>query len=304
MTYSTVEGGRYGCTLIPSLTTYTGLNLYSKSPKEIRYLSHRLVKKPIFWQFVKTDLIPSLMELSRVYRDKTTDKLIVLGNDENDKVITIPYYTRFSDYYNTTVRKKISNLYPFLKGYSKYHFLTLTVNPNDYQSLHDAYRDLQSIWNKLLTRLRKKYPNIFIVKTVELQKNGYPHLHVLIAGIGYLPRWFVMKTEAMHGKIYKSKYLRGYNHRRALNYILKYITKGSTDDNEWGYVQKVIQWALFSRTFSHSRLSLNTVMTNSNGNTDEPYWYIIGILKIDGIGLTNPIKTRDDYLYETNKGWT
>ena len=135
-----------------------------------------------------------------------------------------------------------------------------------------------------------------------MQKNGYPHLHILIAGIGFLPRSWLLKTKEMGLQFYYSRYLEGYGYKGALNYVLKYILKGSSDDSEWGYVQKVIQWALFSRTYSTSRLSLKPVKNNSNENPDDPCWFILGYIKVGD--LDHEILTRDDYWYEKNREFT
>lgn len=277
-------------------------NIYSLSPKCLRYKAHKLTKKPVFWQYFMKDVYPEIKEYANIYSKQVKDKLIVLGNDENDEVFKIRYITRFSNQYPEMVKKKLKKVYRVFSRYNKFLFMTITVDPKQFTSLNDAYKYLGKLWNKVYTRLRKRYSNISVIKTVEMQKNGYPHLHILIAGIGFLPREWLLKTKEMGFQFFKLEYLNGYDYKGAVNYILKYILKGSTNNNNDAYMQRVIQWALFIRTYSTSRLSLNTMKNNSNEKTQKIHWFILGF--INEYDISDEIKTKSDFLYEKYKGIT
>jgi len=67
--------------------------------------------------------------------------------------------------------KKISNVC----------FLTLTCNPAKYNNSRlTAWLNFEHDYNIFITRLRKKYGECWIMKSVESTKKGYPHIHLLI----------------------------------------------------------------------------------------------------------------------------
>jgi len=276
-------------------------------PKTYTYENEQYIELPYqLFELIKQIVIPILTELSKKYQKRTADKVIVLGNDTTEEIIKIPYYTRFSKNYDRMIKRKFKqNIEPILRNYNSFHFLTMTIDPKQHMSIGEAYNYLRKLVNKLMTRIRKRYPGIFYISTTELQKNGYPHIHILIAGIDWIPNEWIRLTEELkdpHINIIKQQYLHGYNYKGAMNYILKYITKGIKEneiDNTFNYIQKVIQWALFSRSYSTSRipriLNLNTGMNNSNENLDQIVWYVLGIVNYDP--EIEKISTKNDFLY-------
>ncbi len=297
-------------------------NIDSWNSKTIRYFAHYIVNSPLLkpntyfydnieytklpyelFELIKQAVIPILIELAEKYQKRTADKIIVLANDQNDEIIKIQYFTRFSKDYDKMIRKKFQNqIEPILRTYKVFHFLTMTVDPKQHMSIGEAYRFLRKLENKLMTRLRKRFPDIFYIPVVEFQKNGYPHLHILIAGIDWIPNEWIRLTEELkdpHVNIIKQEYLHGFNYKHAMNYILKYITKNINGNDFSSFVQKVLQWSLFARSYSTSRISrilnLKTGMINSNEKMDQIEWYVLGIVKMDP--EIEKISTKNDFLY-------
>ncbi len=288
-------------------------NPNSWSTKTLRHKAHFITKKPIFWKFLKEDILPALKELAVIYEQKTADKIIVLANDKDDTVITIPYFTRFSKEYPYMVRKKMDrDIKPILEQYNVFMHFSLSIGANDFMSLADAYAFLMKLWNRILTRLRKVFPNMFVVKTIELQKNGYPHLHVLLAGVRWINYNWIKKIKGMEHARPHFGYLHSNNYITAYNYILKYILKGfktEGEDSDWNYIQRVIQWALFSRTYTTSRIAvaLSLVEGKNNSNLEDlrflKTWYILGILKISDLDYSD-ILTKSDFQYQKSRKYT
>jgi len=82
------------------------------------------------FELVKHVVIPTLTDLDKNTK-KTAYKIIVLANDQNEEIIKIPYFTRFSkDYDKMTHKKFINQIKLILRTYKVFHFLTITVDPN------------------------------------------------------------------------------------------------------------------------------------------------------------------------------
>jgi len=295
----------------------------SWNSKTIRYFAHHIVYSPLvkpntefydnkdiiqlpyyLFELIKENVIPLLTDLAKKYKTRTTDKVIVLGNDLNEEIIKIPYFTRFSEDYEKMVKKKfIKEIEPILRTYKVFHFLTITVDPKQHLSIGGAKDFIRKLENKIMTRLRKRFGDrIFYISVMEHQKNGYPHLHILIAGLSWIPNDWLRLTEELkdpHINIIKQEYLHNYNYKHAMNYILKYITKNINGNDTDSFIQKVIQWAEFSRSFSTSRinnqLNLKSGMINSNEKMDQIEWYVLGIVKMDP--EIEKISTKNDFLY-------
>ncbi len=178
------------------------------------------------------DVYPKLYNLALKYINNTKDKYILLDNPYSLKVKALPYLTRFKGYYLKHVNLSLNQEIPFLEKYKVFQFMTITVNPNMFHNPHEAHLYLSKLWNRVITALKKKLShraiNPYFVKTFEFQKNGYPHLHILIAGVGYIPwKWLTGLKDMKKQRIFL-KYLRGYDYKDAFNYILKYIVKNQT----------------------------------------------------------------------------
>ena len=82
-------------------------------------------------------------------------------------------------------------------------------------------------WDLFLKRLRRRYPKIKYFRVVELQKSGIPHFHILLDH--YIPHTWITETfpECGGGKI---NYIKTVDPGRAINYVLKYVTKSTVAD--------------------------------------------------------------------------
>ncbi|MEM3795337.1 MAG: hypothetical protein QW429_05625, partial [Thermoprotei archaeon] len=139
------------------------------------------------------DTISKEYSLVEDYYDKTSDKAIVLRNRKTLEYRAIPMYNRLSENYRDIIEKKVWKYYrESLRNETKFLFLTLDASTQKYFSQADAHLKVQKQLNSLLTRIRKKYPEVKYVRVNEWQKNGLGyHVHILFAGINYLPREWI-----------------------------------------------------------------------------------------------------------------
>jgi len=146
--------------------------------------ANRVVRRPsIFGYDNAWGSADEVEAYAKRYMEDVTNKTLVLINHEHQKIKYLPYKTRFDDEYAKRIARKWKKI-----GYTEGIFLTLTLNPNRFSSLHQAYTGMIEGWNKIVTAIRKRYPNfIGYVRVVEFQKSGNPHLHIMLFGVDFVP---------------------------------------------------------------------------------------------------------------------
>jgi hypothetical protein len=205
-------------------------------------------------QWFTKEIVDEEVRYAREYYEDVKDLYIVLFNFICRIALILPYVTRFSPQYADRIWRKLKYDYmPFLKVYRDFLFITLTINPKKFTSQYDAYIEGTRIWNILLTRIRKMYPDAIVLRSFEWQKNGLGfHIHVLIAGVDYIDKDWLMDTwqrMSESGWAIELKRLSGEPHM-VIRYIFKYIVKsagGGPDD-----ISTVINWLLNARAFGRS----------------------------------------------------
>jgi len=79
----------------------------------------------------------------------------------------------FDDVFNTGTRT-----------YKSGSFITLTTNPDNFENMYDANKEMSKNWNRLITFLRRKTGRkLRYVNVREFQKNGRLHMHVIVFGL-------------------------------------------------------------------------------------------------------------------------
>jgi len=200
------------------------------------------------------------------------------------RAMGLPYFNRFSPGYRSRVRKLLWRYLPILMQYRYFLHITLTIDPKNFVSQYDAKRSAEKAWNSLLTRLRKRYPWITVIATREWQENGIGiHIHVLIAGLAYIPKDWVMETwnrVSKSGWAVELRTVHG-DAKSVLNYILKYITKSAINVNtsRIDNVSAVINWAVNGRAFSISLSARLGYLKNNSNRRPNPCccrWLFLG----------------------------
>jgi len=238
------------------------------------------------YELANSLFVPEILEeekrLACEYDNEKANQAIILFNQETNQVLRIPYYMRFKKEYVKAIKRKMwREIYPQISDYCDFLFLTLDASTSNYHSQSDAHRKVQKYWNSLLTRLRKKYPNIRIIKSVEWQKNGLGyHIHVLIIGLRFLQKEWIAKTwEKLEKSGWSIEIEKVFdNPKRAIGYLLKYVTKNLRQNDEIP-ISLVINWALRLRTIAVSH-SFSSHKNNSNQNQDGQ-WVFLGIMPLD-----------------------
>ena len=100
--------------------------------------------------------------------------------------------------------------------------MTLTLDQKNC-SAKDSIKHIKACWNKMRTYLKRKYGrSISFISVIELQKNGYAHLHVLVDQ--YIAQSWLTKAwdDLGGGRIVDIRFI---DIHRVAGYISKYLTK-------------------------------------------------------------------------------
>jgi len=203
---------------------------------------------------------PSLLEDERRYAREYVESvggvylLFLCFTDDGCKPIPKPYVHRLHGRYGERVWGLLRDYYmPVLRGFRYYLMVTLTIDPKAVVSQYDAYREVLRAYNTLRTRIRERYPWVVIIRTAEWQGNGIGiHLHLLVAGLNYIPKGWIAETWrglSNSGWSIELTPVRG-NAEYALRYLFKYLLKGF--GNGVDNLSAVINWAVNAKAFGVS----------------------------------------------------
>lgn len=109
--------------------------------------------------------------------------------------------------------------------------LTLTCPGLEYRALHtpdQAAREMQEAWSKLRKELSYIYGQFYFLRVLEAQKNGYPHLHVLMVGDAIASKNVYDDISRLWRELYGMGFMRINvvdSPEQAIKYVLKYLFK-------------------------------------------------------------------------------
>jgi len=256
---------------------------------------------------------PDLQKIENYFIDFATYNEYIILMKQNrytyeTEIKAVKASKRGNDVYRNRVMKRFDELLkmPDIKFFeykdrSKKHktnlvYITTTLKRT--VSLVDAWVDIGFLFNQFITSLRKKYGKIYVIRTWESHKDGYPHIHAILFFKEYefTAIWYRGKKKTCWRiKEYRDiqkhwKY--GWSDIRAIDsfhggvkYLKKYITKTIIDvdkhlkKNIKESVKKAIRtlsmlWIFSKRAFSISRGLLDLIKSMHNSNHKQPKYYV------------------------------
>lgn len=141
-----------------------------------------------------------------------------------------------------------------------YKLLTLTLPGQEWRNNHnirDAYNEGSKAVTGLMKFLKYHLGEFSYLRVCELQRDGFPHWHVVLVGGSIGPKWVLRMIEDYWRGVcglgfVKLNRLKGdENLKRAIGYVLKYLFKAAGED--WGEEMKG------TRRFQGSRKILGPV---------------------------------------------
>jgi len=178
--------------------------------------------------------IEKAFEIAEQYIQTSKRKFYRFLDTQTKKIIISKQLNRFDTAYVLSAKQKLRGLQRIGPGHDLLH-ITLTISHNGNTDYIEKYRQLKSKFNDFICFLRRvlkkkiDYVSTFEVTTAN-DGRYHQHIHLIIIGVGYLPKKTISILSAKWRKITNSQYIhfKYISRNRNVNifsYIMKYVTK-------------------------------------------------------------------------------
>jgi len=184
--------------------------------------------------------IEKAFEIAEQYIQMSERKFYRFLDTQTKKIIISKQLSRFDAGYVLSAKQKLKGLQRIGSGHDIMH-ITLTISHTQNSNYIEKYKLLKNKFYDFICFFRRVIKkNIEYVSTYEVTqaKDGcfHQHIHLIIIGVGYLPKKMISILGAKWKKISNSKYIhfKYISKNRNLNifsYVMKYITKEFTNIN-------------------------------------------------------------------------
>jgi len=229
---------------LPQPTIYTCEELCSISDKDNCALfkntlsQTNIISKGFFQSEAQKALqnseIEKAFEIAEQYIQSSKRKFYRFLDIETKKIIISKQLNRFDVAYVFSAKKKLKRLKNIGVGYDIMH-ITLTVSHTENADYIEKYRQLKAKFHDFIyffKRVIKKKIDYVSTYEVTSANDGrfHQHIHLILIGIGYLPKKTVALLSAKWKKITNSQYIhfKYISRNRNVNifsYVMKYVTK-------------------------------------------------------------------------------
>ena len=178
--------------------------------------------------------IEKAFEIAEQYIQTSKRKFYRFLDIKTKKVIISKQLNRFDEAYVFSAKQKLKGLQLIGTGHDIMH-ITLTISHAENSDYIEKYRLLKSKFNDFmcfLKRVLKKKVDYVSTYEVTTANDGqfHQHIHLIIIGVGYLPKKMISVLSAKWRKISNSQYIhfKYISKNRNVNifsYIMKYVTK-------------------------------------------------------------------------------
>jgi len=248
----------YTCGELCSISSYK--DNYSLSENTVS--PTRIISKGFFQSEAQKALqnsqIEKAFEIAEQYIQMSKRKFFRFLDTKTKKVIISKQLNRFDEAYVFSAKQKLKGLQRIGHGYDIMH-ITLTLSHAENSDYIKKYGLLKNKFNDFMCffkRVMKK--KIDYVSTYEVtQANDgryHQHIHIIIIGVGYLPKKTVALLSAKWKKITNSRYIhfKYISRNRNVNifsYIMKYIVKEFANVN----LTTVLLFSVKGKAYTMSR---------------------------------------------------
>jgi len=178
--------------------------------------------------------IEKAFEIAEQYIQTSKRKFYRFLDVETKKVIISKQLNRFDEVYVFSTKQKLKGLQRLGHGHDIMH-ITLTISHAENSDYIEKYRLLKNKFNDFICFLKRAVKKkIDYVSTYEVTTANdgryHQHIHLIIIGVGYLPKKTISILSAKWKKITNSRYIhfKYISKNRNVNifsYVMKYIVK-------------------------------------------------------------------------------
>jgi len=270
-------------------TLYTG-ELCSISPYKDNYsLSENtpsqtsIISKGFFQSEAQKALqnsqIEKAFEIAEQYIQASKRKFYRFLDIHTKKIIISKQLNRFDEVYVFSTKKKLKGLQRIGSGHDIMH-ITLTISHAENLNYIEKYRLLKNKFNDFMWFLKRTIKkNIDYVSTYEVTTANdgryHQHIHLIIVGVGYMPKKMISILSAKWKKITGSQYIH-FNYiskNRNINifaYVMKYIVKEFANVN----LTTALLFSVRGKAYTMSRRLSQLISEKIVGVGEKKYKYI------------------------------
>jgi len=223
--------------------------------------------------------IEKAFEIVEQYIQNSKRKFYRFLDTDTKKVIISKQLNRFDEAYVFSAKRKLKGLQKIGYGHDIMH-ITLTISHAENSDYLEKYRLLKAKFNDFmcfLKRVLKKKIDYISTYEVTKAKDGqyHQHIHLIIIGVGFLPKKTVALLSAKWKKISNSKYIhfKYISKNRNINifsYVMKYIVKEFANVN----LTTVLLFSLKGKAYTMSQRLSRLILEKIVDVAEKKYKYI------------------------------
>ena len=223
--------------------------------------------------------IEKAFEIAEQYIQASKRKFYRFLDIHTKKIIISKQLNRFDEVYVFSTKKKLKGLQRIGSGHDIMH-ITLTISHAENLNYIEKYRLLKNKFNDFMWFLKRTIKkNIDYVSTYEVTTANdgryHQHIHLIIVGVGYMPKKMISILSAKWKKITGSQYIH-FNYiskNRNINifaYVMKYIVKEFANVN----LTTALLFSVRGKAYTMSRRLSQLISEKIVGVGEKKYKYI------------------------------
>jgi len=202
--------------------------------------------------------IEKAFEIAEQYIETTKRKFYRFLDTKTKKIIISKQLNRFDAGYVLSTKQKLKGLQRVCPGHDLLH-ITLTISHAENVNYIEKYKLLKNKFNDFILFFRrlikKKIDYVSTYETTTASDGRFhQHIHLIILGVGYLPKKMISTLSAKWKKITGSqyihfKYISKNRNTNIFSYVMKYIVKEFANIN----LTTVLLFSLKGKAYTMSR---------------------------------------------------
>jgi len=202
--------------------------------------------------------IDKAFKIAEQYIENSKRKFYRFLDVETKNIIISKQLNRFDAAYVFSAKQKLKGLKNIGTGYDIMH-ITLTISHSENVDYIEKYHQLKAKFHDFiyfLKRVVKKNINYVSTYEVTTANDGryHQHIHLIVIGVGYLPKKTISQLSAKWKKITNSRYIhfKYISKNRNINifsYVMKYVTKEIANIN----LTTVLLFSVKGKAYTMSR---------------------------------------------------
>jgi len=223
--------------------------------------------------------IEKAFEIAEQYIQMSKRKFYRFLDTHTKKTIISKQLNRFDEAYVFSAKQKLKGLQLIGTGHDIMH-ITLTISHAENSDYIEKYRLLKNKFNDFMCffrRLMKKKIDYVSTYEVTTAKDGryHQHIHLIVIGVGYLPKKTIALLSAKWKKITNSQYIhfKYISKNRNVNifsYVMKYIVKEFANVN----LTTVLLFSLKGKAYTMSQRLSRLISEKIINIGEKKYKYI------------------------------